>query len=72
MNLCSATVEAPQFVEMFPAYHILNGLLSSLLVLHAIWTYFIMKAVYTGIFAGKVSVVKAQTTCTTRSVESTS
>ena len=42
----SSTVEAPQIVEMFPAYYIFNGLFSILLVLHVIWTYFIYKVAY--------------------------
>jgi len=44
--LYSSTIEAPQLVEMFPAYYIFNGLLSVLLVLHVIWTYFILKIGY--------------------------
>ena len=42
----SATVEAPQMIEMFPAYYIFNGLFSILLILHVIWTYFIYKVAY--------------------------
>ena len=42
----SSTVEAPQILEMFPAYYIFNGLFSILLVLHVIWTYFIYKVAY--------------------------
>jgi len=42
----SATVEAPQILEMFPAYYIFNGLFSVLLILHVIWTYFIYKVAY--------------------------
>ena len=41
-----STVEAPQILEMFPAYYIFNGLFSILLVLHVIWTYFIYKVAY--------------------------
>jgi hypothetical protein len=48
-------VEAPQLVEMFPAYYIFNGLLSVLLVLHVIWTYFIMKIAYNALSSAKVS-----------------
>jgi hypothetical protein len=47
-------VEAPQMVEMFPAYYIFNGLLSILLVLHVIWTYFIMKIAYNALSSSKV------------------
>jgi len=48
--LYSTTVEAPQLVEMFPAYYIFNGLLSVLLVLHVIWTYFILKLPYNALY----------------------
>jgi len=51
--LYSTTIEAPQIVEMFPAYYIFNGLLSILLVLHVIWTYFILKIVYKFMYSGK-------------------
>lgn len=51
--LYSTTIEAPQIVEMFPAYYIFNGLLSILLVLHVIWTYFILKIVYKAMYSGK-------------------
>lgn len=52
--LYSTTIEAPQIVEMFPAYYFFNGLLSVLLVLHVIWTYFILKIVYKAMYSGKV------------------
>ena len=52
----SATIEAPQMVEMFPAYYIFNGLLSVLLVLHVIWTYFILKIAFHALLAKKVNV----------------
>lgn len=51
--LYSTTIEAPQIVEMFPAYYIFNGLLSILLVLHVIWTYFILKIIYKAMYSGK-------------------
>jgi len=51
--LFSATIEAPQMVEMFPAYYIFNGLLSVLLVLHVIWTYFILKIAFHALLAKK-------------------
>ena len=51
----STTVEAPQMREMFPAYYIFNGLLSILLILHVIWTYFILKLAYIALTAGKVT-----------------
>ena len=41
-------------VEMFPAYYIFNGLLSILLVLHVIWTYFILKMAYFSVYAKEV------------------
>ena len=47
-------VEAPQLREMFPAYYIFNGLLSVLLVLHVVWTYFILKIAYIALTQGKV------------------
>lgn len=50
----STTIEAPQIVEMFPAYYIFNGLLSTLLVLHVVWTYFILKICYKAMYTGKV------------------
>ena len=50
----SAAVEAPQLLEMFPAYYIFNGLLSILLVLHVIWTYFILKMAYFSVYAKEV------------------
>ena len=53
--LYSTTIEAPQIVEMFPAYYIFNGLLAILLVLHVIWTYFILKIIYKAMYSGKVS-----------------
>ena len=53
--LYSTTIEAPQIVEMFPAYYIFNGLLSILLVLHVIWTYFILKIIYKAMYSGKVN-----------------
>ena len=53
----STTIEAPQIVEMFPAYYFFNGLLSVLLVLHVVWTYFILKIVYKAMYSGKVIVL---------------
>ena len=52
--LYSTTIQAPQLLEMFPAYYFFNLLLSILLVLHVIWTYFILKIVYKACFSGKV------------------
>ena len=56
--LYSTTIEAPQIVEMFPAYYIFNGLLSILSVLHVIWTYFILKIIYKAMYSGKVRIIK--------------
>ena len=44
--LYSITVEAPQLIQYFPAYFFFNLLLSSLLVLFIVWTYFIIKVAY--------------------------
>ena len=49
----SVAVEAPQMLQMFPIYYMFNVLLSLLLVLHVIWTYFIFKAVYKALLCGK-------------------
>lgn len=57
--LYSTTIEAPQIVEMFPAYYIFNGLLSILLVLHVIWTYFILKIIYKAMYSGKTDDVRS-------------
>eukprot|EP00095_Tigriopus_kingsejongensis_P012731 maker-scaffold43_size480169-snap-gene-2.25 protein:Tk12731 transcript:maker-scaffold43_size480169-snap-gene-2.25-mRNA-1 annotation:"lag1 longevity assurance homolog 6" len=51
--LYSTTIEAPQIVEMFPAYYLFNGLLAMLLILHVIWTYFILKILYKAMYTGK-------------------
>jgi len=55
--LYSATVEAPQILEMFPAYYIFNGLFSVLLILHVIWTFFIYKIAFNAL-AKKVKTFK--------------
>lgn len=52
--LYSTTIEAPQLVQMFPAYYIFNVLLSTLLILHVIWTYYILKIVYQVVMSGAV------------------
>ena len=44
---------------MFPAYYIFNILLSILLVLHVIWTYYILKIVYKALGSGKVKLTKS-------------
>ncbi|XP_015519874.1 ceramide synthase 6 [Neodiprion pinetum] len=50
----STTIEAPKIVPMFPAYFIFNALLSLLLVLHAIWTWLILKIAYNAFYAGQM------------------
>ncbi len=40
-------MEAPQLVQYFPAYFLFNGLLSILLLLNIMWSYYICKVVYT-------------------------
>ena len=51
----STCFDAKKIVPMFPAYYIFNSLLLLLLVLHVIWTYFILKVLYRAIQSGKVS-----------------
>lgn len=48
--------EAPQMVEMFPAYYIFNSLLLLLLALHIFWTYLILKIAYNAVLVGQVRV----------------
>jgi len=72
--LYSIMVEAPQLREMFPAYYIFNGLLSVLLVLHVVWTYFILKIAYIALTQGKDRKQKdsrseSEETCSTSSDE---
>lgn len=52
--LFSTTIEAPNYVEMFPAYYIFNSLLILLLVLHLFWTYVILKIAYKFLAVGQV------------------
>ena len=40
---------------MFPAYYIFNVLLSTLLILHVIWTYYILKILCQALLSGRVS-----------------
>ena len=42
----SASLEAGQILQMFPAYYVFNFLLTLLLILHIIWGYFILKVAY--------------------------
>ena len=48
--LHSITVEAPQLVQYFGAYHVFMILLSLLLVLNIQWCYFILKVAYLAFF----------------------
>ncbi|CAB0043426.1 unnamed protein product [Trichogramma brassicae] len=50
----STLIEAPKIVPMFPAYYIFNSLLSLLLVLHAFWTWLILKIAYNAFNAGQM------------------
>jgi len=50
----STLIEAPKIVPMFPAYYIFNSMLMILLVLHAFWTYYILKIAVKAIVSGKV------------------
>ena len=50
--LYSTAVEAPQIIQMFPAYYIFNGLFTVLLVLHVNWTYYILRVVYRVVTSG--------------------
>jgi len=45
---------AKKIVAMFPAYYIFNSLLLLLLMLHIIWTYFILKVLYRAVLVGQV------------------
>jgi len=51
--LHSITVEAPQIVQYFGAYHIFMIMLSLLLVLNIQWSYFIMKVAYVALYTPK-------------------
>ena len=51
--LYSITVEAPQLVQYFGAYHVFMTLLSFLLVLNILWSYYIMKVAYVAMFTPK-------------------
>ncbi len=52
--LHSTCIGAKKIVPMFPAYYIFNSLLLMLLLLHIIWTYFILKVLYRAILSGQV------------------
>ena len=51
---CSTCFGAKLILPMYPVYYIFNSLLLLLLLLHLIWTYFIMKVLYRTILAGQV------------------
>ena len=42
----SITVEAPNFIQYFPMYHVFSLLLSTLVILHLFWAYYIFKVAY--------------------------
>ena len=52
--LYSTLIDAENFVEMFPAYYIFNGLLGTLQLLHILWTYFLFKAIQKALSKGGV------------------
>ena len=52
--LYSTLIDAENFVEMFPAYYIFNGLLGTLQLLHILWTYFLFKAIHKALSKGGV------------------
>lgn len=54
---CSTCIGAKEIVPMFPAYYIFNSLLLMLLLLHVIWTYFILKVLYRAILSGQVNFI---------------
>lgn len=55
--LFSTCFGAKEIVPMFAAYYIFNSMLLMLLVLHIIWTYFILKVLYRAVLSGQVSAV---------------
>ncbi|XP_045503800.1 ceramide synthase 6-like [Colias croceus] len=50
----STSIRAPQIVPMFPAYYIFNSLLCLLLMLHIVWTMFILQIAYNAVKAGQM------------------
>ncbi|KAF0304092.1 Ceramide synthase 6 [Amphibalanus amphitrite] len=52
--LYSTTIDATYIVEFFPAYYIFNSMLIGLLVLHCIWTYYILLMAYQALSAGQI------------------
>jgi ceramide synthetase len=55
----STCIGAKEIVPMFPAYYIFNSLLLLLLLLHIIWTYFILKVLYRAILSGQVYLINS-------------
>jgi len=51
----STTVEAANFVEMFPVYYIFNCLFSILLILHVVWFGFIIRMIFKVLADGPVA-----------------
>jgi len=51
--LYSTLIDGAQFIEMFPAYYVFNGLLVSLQILHIIWTYMLFKVVHKTLSRGR-------------------
>ena len=45
-TLMWCSIEAGQILTMFPAYYVFNFLLTTLLILHLFWGYFIIKVAY--------------------------
>ncbi len=45
-------------VQYFPAYFVFNALLSTLLLLNILWSYYILKVVYTVILGSTESIGK--------------
>lgn len=52
--LYSTIFEAAQIVAMFPVYYIFNFLMTLLMILHVMWTYYILKIAYQGFSGGEV------------------
>jgi len=53
--LYSTLYDAAGFIQMFPAYYIFNTLLGTLQLLHILWTYFLVRAVYRALTEGNVN-----------------
>jgi len=52
---CSILFGCHKFFPSFPAFDILKFLLIVLLILHTVWTYFILKILHRAVIAGKVT-----------------